>query len=446
MTSLVRLTTLFGLAFATVAAAPAFADYEGPDGYGGSTTRQYDVSHDGYAHEGDSAADSTTYVVIEAEDGQTEEIDGDTVIVVQEPEPVAATEHAPPAPPTVVVEQAVDVCPGGIWVDGYWAYGDGDYVWVDGHCVVERVNYVFVQPRWDFYSSVWWFVPGYYRPCGVYVGFGYYRPWHWYPPYYRSHYRSGHPVPVHRSVPRRPTTVRATSVSRTPNRGALSRPNGRTAAVERRPANSHGRTQTVDRVGRAPQRTGTVTRSPARTPTRTATVRRTPPSRTATAARMRPSSTRVGTVHRARPTPSRTTVVHRPPTPATRTGALGRGAGSPTLSSTVPRSRSGNSVVSRPRANPARTASVRRPASTPSSRPSVSRPTSGSARSRSVSRPVASPSRSGSVRRPSFGSSRGGSFGRPSFGGSRSGIGRGPSRPSMGGFGGARSVPTARGR
>ena len=169
MNFLARLITLFALGAAMVVAAPAAADYEGPDGYG-AAGYEHDVSHDGYAREGQTSDTSgpTTYVVIEAEEGVTEQVDGETVIVVQEPEPVVATEQAPPPPQTVVVEQ----CPGAIWVDGYWYYSNGDYLWVDGHCVVERVNYVFVHPRWDFYSNVWWFVPGYYRPWGVWVGFG----------------------------------------------------------------------------------------------------------------------------------------------------------------------------------------------------------------------------------------------------------------------------------
>jgi len=193
---------------ATMIAVPAAADYEGPDGYGTAGYEQ-DVSHDGYVREGEPSEtpDPTTYVVIEAEEGQTEQVDGETVIVVQEPEPIAATEHAPPQ--TVVVEQPVAQCPGAIWVDGYWYYSNGEYLWVDGHCVVERVNYVFVHPRWDFYANVWWFVPGYYRPWGVWVGFGYYRPWHWFPPHHHGFYHGHRGVPVHRGVPRRPTSVRA---------------------------------------------------------------------------------------------------------------------------------------------------------------------------------------------------------------------------------------------
>ncbi|RLB36831.1 MAG: hypothetical protein DRH30_14240, partial [Deltaproteobacteria bacterium] len=223
MDLLVRLTAVFALSIATVAAIPAAADWEGPNGYGATTTYELDVLHDGYVRDGQEGetAGPATYVVIEAEAGTAEQVDGETIIVVQEPEPTAATEAAPPPPRTVVVEQPVASCTGGIWVDGYWSYTDGDYLWVEGHCVVERVNYVFVHPRWDYYANVWWFVPGYYRPYGVYVGFGYYRPWHWYPPHYHPYYRSRHPVPVYRSVPRRPTTVRTAPAPRAPRRGVL---------------------------------------------------------------------------------------------------------------------------------------------------------------------------------------------------------------------------------
>jgi len=464
MDFLIRFTAILALGAAATLTAPAAADYEGADGYGGSTEPGFDVSHDGYQREGQTSAtpDNTAYVVIEAEDGTTEVVDGDTVIVVQEPEPVAATEQAPPAPKTIVVVQPEVQCPGAIWVDGYWAYSNGDYIWVDGHCVVERVNYVFVQPRWDYYSSVWWFVPGYYRPWGVYVGFGYYRPWQWYPPYHHPYYRTGHPVPVRRTVPRRPTTVHPTR----PTRGVVGRPSSapaRTTTVSRRPPTTSGRTGTVSRVGTRPTRTGTVTRAPS---TRTGTVTRT-----------RPSATRVDAVNRARNTPARTMVVHRPPATPARTSTVGRSGSGRTLTSSVQRSRPSNTVVSQPRVNPTRTNSVRRPPSTTSSRASVNRPSSSPSRSSAArrpsggaprsgsgvgSRPSTNPSRTHSVERPSSGSSRGGSFSRPSsrgsrpsmgssrpsMGGSRPSMGRGGglSRPSSGGFGGSRSVPTARGR
>ncbi|MGB5348453.1 MAG: hypothetical protein WBN10_02555, partial [Polyangiales bacterium] len=295
MDSLVRFTLLVALGAAVALTAPAAADYDGADGYGGPTGGGFDVSHDGYQRDGQTAAapEATSYVVIETEDGTTEVVDGETVIVVQEPEPLAATEQAPPAPQTVVVVQPEVQCPGAIWVDGYWAYSNGEYVWVDGHCVVERVNYVFVQPRWDFYSNVWWFVPGYYRPWGVYVGFGYYRPWHWYPPYYHPYYRTRRPVPVNRGVPYRPTTVRARPPAARSGRGVVS------------PRSSVGRARTnptrTGTVTRAPStRTGTVTRAPS---TRTGTVTRAPSTRTATVARVRPSANRVDSVNRVRTTP-----------------------------------------------------------------------------------------------------------------------------------------------
>jgi len=415
MDSLGRLTALFVLSLAAATAVPAAADYDGPNGYGTTTVNELDVSHDGYVREGQSngTSDPTTYVVIEAEDGTTEQVDGETVIVVQEPEPVAATKQAPPPPQTVVVEQPVALCPGAIWVDGYWAYSNGDYVWVDGHCVVERVNYVFVQPRWDYYASVWWFVPGYYRPWGVYVGFGYYRPWHWYPPYHHAYYHRGHPVPVHRSVARRPTTVRTTPAPRTPSRGVLTRP--------------------------VPTRTG----SAARTPSRTSPVSRNPTVRTVPVSRARPSTSRVDTVSRARPSATRTTVVDRPPRTYGRTGTVGRVGDTRTIARAATVTRppvSRAAAVGRTGASPTRTGGVRRPPSVASS----SRPSTGPSRSSTVRRPSASPSRGGSSGRSSGARP---SSGRPSFGASRPSVGRGGgfSRPSFGGFGGSRSVPTARG-
>jgi hypothetical protein len=404
MDSIVRFISLFALGAAFAVTAPAAADHQGADGYVGSTGYGFDVPHDGYQREGQTGAtpDATTYVVIEAEGGTTEVVDGETVIVVQEPEPLAATEQAPPAPQTVVVVQPEVQCPGAIWVDGYWAYSNGDYVWVDGHCVVERVNYVFVQPRWDYYSNVWWFVPGYYRPWGVYVGFGYYRPWHWYPPYYHSYYRSRHPVPVNRGVPYRPTTVRARPPAVRSSRGIV------------RPTGSVGRAHT------GPTRTQPVTRAPSR---RTGTVARAPSTRTGTMTRTGPSTSRIDSVNRVRTTPARTTVVHRPPSSTAATSAVGRSGGGPTLTRSVPRSSANNAIVSQPRVSPSRTSSVQRPRSNTSRGAGVSRPSS--------PRP-----------RPSSG------WSRPSSGSSRPSMGRsgGFGRPSSGGSGGARSVPTARGR
>ena len=432
MYSLARFTCLAVLGAAVALAAPAAADYDGADGYGKPSGGGFDVSHDGYQREGQTgaAADTTTYVVIEAEDGTTEVVDGETVIVVQEPEPLAATEQAPPAPQTVVVVQPEVQCPGAIWVDGHWAYSNGEYIWVDGHCVVERVNYVFVQPRWDFYSNVWWFVPGYYRPWGVYVGFGYYRPWHWYPPYYRSYYHTRRPVPVNRSVPYRPTTVRARPSAGRSGRGIVS-PRSSVGRARVNPA----RTQTVTRpsgtrartVTRAPSaRSGAVARTPstrtgavARTPSaRSRTVTRAPSTRTGTVTRARPSANRVDSMNRVRTTPARTTVVHRPPSSRVSTGAVGRARGGPTLTSSVPRSGPSQRVVSQPRVSPSRASSV--------NRSSVTRPGFNSSRTTGVSRPSSQRARPSSQRaRPSSGWSRPSSSGwsRPGGGYGRSGSG-----------------------
>jgi hypothetical protein len=138
-----RFAAFFVLFIVTAFAVAAAADSEAPDGYG-TTGVAYalEVSHDGYAREGQGGEVEapTTYVVVEAEEGTTEQVDGETVIVVQEPAPTAATLQAPPPPKTVVVAEQIPACPSGIWVDGYWYYGNGQYVWVDGHCVVERVS------------------------------------------------------------------------------------------------------------------------------------------------------------------------------------------------------------------------------------------------------------------------------------------------------------------
>ena len=404
-----------GSAFLAVSAA---AEYQGGSGYGDSTAAyELDVSHDGYPG-GDQAAsvgsqasaEPPTYVVIDAEEGAAQEVDGETVIVVQEPEPVAATDVAPPPPRVVAVEQPRFRCPGGIWVDGYWAYGDGQYVWIDGHCVVERVNYVFVHPRWDFYANVWWFVPGYYRPCGVWVGFGYYRPYSWFPPYYRPYYRGYRGVPVHRGAPQRPTVARP---AYRPTPRAIT-PSPRTPSVERRIPASPGRSPAVNRL--PPTRTRTVSGLP---PTRARSASRMPPTRVPSVSRMPP--TRAPSVSRTPPT--RAPSVSR--MPPTRVPSVSRAGGGPTLTNTVPRVPPG--VVSQPRVNSARTTSSAR---SPAARQPIAGPRGGGF----GSGPSLSPSRSNMARQPSFG-------GRPSIG--RSGA---FGRPSLGGFGGSRSVPTARGR
>jgi hypothetical protein len=385
------------------AATPASAEHidivgYAAEGYG------HDVSHTGYpggaSSETSAEVDtgSTNYIVIEVEDGTPTEVEGQTVIVVQEPEPVAATDKAPPPVPRAV-DGAQPVCPNGIWVDGHWAYANGQYVWVDGHCVVERVNYVFVHPRWDFYANVWWFVPGYYRPCRVWVGYGYYRPYHWFPPYRHTHYRGYRGVPVRRA-PYRPTVARPVPAARGP------------VTTNRIPTVGRSVPTRAGTVGRTPTRVTGVSRVP---PTGTRTVTRSTTSRAPVVRTQPPRSTSVARTTPTRAAPSRTMT--------TRTGTVDRGS--------FGRSRYG--TVSRTPSSVGRSSTVRRSSS---SRVGGTRPST-------------SPFRTNTVSRPSFGSSRGSDFfGRSSSTGRsmpsmRSG---GFSRPTSIGGGGARTAPISRGR
>ncbi|MGB5809201.1 MAG: hypothetical protein WBG86_01650, partial [Polyangiales bacterium] len=325
-----------------------FADsYSGSDGYVRDTNEVLGTDDPG------------TYVVIDESEGTVEEIEGEQVIVVQEPEPAAASNLAPPDPQTVVVEQPAPPYDGAIWVDGYWAYEDGQYVWVEGHYVAPRQGYVFVHPRWDYYSDIYYFVPGYYRPCSVWVSFGYYRPFFFYGPYFASFYyrapfyypryygpRGGHGryyghrgfrggarapyrgrgYPTRRPVARdvgRPGRVGSPPLRGTPGARPVARGARPTPTVPRTRA-TQGRTRPASRI--IPSPTRTVNRSPSPAPT--AAVNRTPlrPARTNVVARTRPTGTRATpttrpqpnvsrtrTVGRARPDSPRTSVVSRPP-------------------------------------------------------------------------------------------------------------------------------------
>jgi hypothetical protein len=249
-------------AYLSAASLAAADDYQGPSGYETSEPDyQLDVAHDGYGGVGraSDSAEPSTYVVVEAETGTTTEVEGETVIVVQEPEPVAATTQSPPPPRVAPSDEQVRGCPTGVWVHGYWDYRDGQYAWVDGHCVAVRVNYVFVHPRWDFYWDIWWFIPGYYRPCGAFVGFGYYRPWHWFPPYPDPYYRSGRAVPVSRSVPRRPTVARPAPTAR--GRSVTLAPRRSTTVIHRTPTGAT-RSVSLGRAGTGPVLTREGLRSP----------------------------------------------------------------------------------------------------------------------------------------------------------------------------------------
>ncbi|MDH3845201.1 MAG: hypothetical protein OES69_14760, partial [Myxococcales bacterium] len=121
------------LVVSAIAVPSGAQSYQGSDGYmREAQDTEVVVGRDGYVRDNVGVEqDPTNYIVIEEGQGTTQQIEGETVIVVEEPQPTAATEKAPPAPTTVIVEQPVAPYDGAIWVDGYWYYGSGGYVWVD---------------------------------------------------------------------------------------------------------------------------------------------------------------------------------------------------------------------------------------------------------------------------------------------------------------------------
>ncbi|MBW2509413.1 MAG: hypothetical protein JRE81_12330 [Deltaproteobacteria bacterium] len=250
----------------TSASSATADDYQEPTGYETSEpSYQLDVAHDGYGGAGRpmDSVEPRAYPVLEAaaEAGTTVEVEGESVLVVTEPSPLAATKQAPPAPKVAPSDEQAKDCPAGVWVHGYWDYRSGHYAWVEGHCVEVRVNYVFVHPRWDFYWDIWWFIPGYYRPCGAYVGFGYYRPWHWFPPYALPYYRTGRAVPVFRGTPIRPTVARPATAPRVPSASRIPKPS--TTVIQTTPSEVT-RSTSLGRAGTGPVLTREGMRSPAR--------------------------------------------------------------------------------------------------------------------------------------------------------------------------------------
>ena len=245
------LVVFAGLVWSTSACADEPGEVSGPSGYPGEPSYQHHVAHDGYGGVGLPAetVEAPTYVVVETEAGTPTEYEGEPIIVVKEPEPVAASSHAPPPPRVAPTDENVPECPSGVWVHGYWEYRGGRYLWVDGHCVEVRVDYVFVAPRWDFYWDIWWFIPGYYRPCGVFVTYGYYRPWDWFPPYPYPYYRTGRGIPDVRGAPARRTVARPVPSSRVPS---VDRPPRHPTTVIETPPSGVTRSYSLGRAGPGP--------------------------------------------------------------------------------------------------------------------------------------------------------------------------------------------------
>ena len=63
------------------------------------------------------------------------------------------------APPAEKAESARPEAPGFgyIWVDGYWDYLDGTYVWRDGRWVKGKPDYEYVRARYEYNGKSWIF-------------------------------------------------------------------------------------------------------------------------------------------------------------------------------------------------------------------------------------------------------------------------------------------------
>ena len=135
------------------------------------------------------------YVIVEP-------IEGETTIIIQEPEPSwVIVQAAPPA-------ARLEVCPpvpyaSAIWVKGYWWWSGISYAWISGHYVRPIRGYHFVAPRWVSYGGYRYHIRGHYRPHGATVR---HQPYH----HYRrvGYYGHGYGRDAHHSRNRRPTTYR----------------------------------------------------------------------------------------------------------------------------------------------------------------------------------------------------------------------------------------------
>lgn len=75
------------------------------------------------------------------------------VVVVREP---------PPAPQAEVVGVAPSASD--VWINGYWAYRHGRYVWVPGHWQTRpRAGAAWIAGHWDHTSEGWMWTPGHWE-------------------------------------------------------------------------------------------------------------------------------------------------------------------------------------------------------------------------------------------------------------------------------------------
>lgn len=101
--------------------------------------------------------------------GQLVWVNGQRLVVTQEPDPVATIKRAPPPPPQAVGNPPPAPYRGAIWVAAHWTYGAAGLSWVDGCYVAPRPGHVFVPPRWASAQGQYLYFNGFYVPYGVFV-------------------------------------------------------------------------------------------------------------------------------------------------------------------------------------------------------------------------------------------------------------------------------------
>jgi len=70
--------------------------------------------------------------------------------------------EAPPA----LRQEVIGIAPttSHVWIQGYWSYRNGHYVWVPGHWEVRpRLNAVWITGHWDHTSRGWAWFPGHWE-------------------------------------------------------------------------------------------------------------------------------------------------------------------------------------------------------------------------------------------------------------------------------------------
>jgi hypothetical protein len=101
--------------------------------------------------------------------GRVVVVNGQRLVVTQEPVPLATIAQAPPPPPVAVGDPPPSPYQGAIWVAGHWTFDTAGFSWVAGCYVAPRRGYVFVPPRWAFAEEQYFYFNGFYVPYGVFV-------------------------------------------------------------------------------------------------------------------------------------------------------------------------------------------------------------------------------------------------------------------------------------